>query len=172
MKTQMHSLATIMGLFLLLASTRPGCAFYDPAAQRWINRDPIGERDTLNLFTFTKNAPTIRLDGNGHAILPWIIKRCAKPAVCTIASKQAFGPCAFLGEAEIVGADPSASRLCLWVCCGVHHTDETGVRIWIQMVGPPVGPCAPPTCPDLPPTQVVPNLSRLPCKFPDFSGFE
>jgi RHS repeat-associated protein len=36
--------------------------FYDPNLQRWLNRDPIGEKGGLNLYTFVANQPTRFMD--------------------------------------------------------------------------------------------------------------
>jgi hypothetical protein len=37
-------------------------AFYDPGLQRWINRDPISEHGSWNLFGFVQNGPTVYID--------------------------------------------------------------------------------------------------------------
>jgi RHS repeat-associated protein len=47
-----------------------GYRFYDPSLQRWLNRDPIGERGGLNLYAFTKNRPTTHLDAFGMQPIP------------------------------------------------------------------------------------------------------
>jgi RHS repeat-associated protein len=39
-----------------------GYRFYEPSLQRWINRDPIGERDGRNVYRFVGNDPVGRLD--------------------------------------------------------------------------------------------------------------
>lgn len=39
---------------------------YDGNAQRWLNRDPSGEKRGFNLYEFGKNEPTIAIDPNGH----------------------------------------------------------------------------------------------------------
>jgi RHS repeat-associated protein len=39
--------------------------FYDPSLQRWINRDPIGEKGSANLYGFVANTPINRLDPLG-----------------------------------------------------------------------------------------------------------
>ena len=39
-----------------------GYRWYDPNLQRWINRDPIGERGGLNLYRFVANNPVSRID--------------------------------------------------------------------------------------------------------------
>ncbi len=41
-------------------------AFYDPGAQRWLNRDPIGESGGINLHQFVANNPTSFIDSYGH----------------------------------------------------------------------------------------------------------
>ena len=45
---------------------------YDPNLQRWLNRDPIGERGGLNLFTFVQNSPPNLVDRDGR-IVPILI---------------------------------------------------------------------------------------------------
>src|SRR5207249_5619387 len=39
--------------------------FYDPNLQRWINRDPIAERGSLNLYRFVRNWPINMIDSFG-----------------------------------------------------------------------------------------------------------
>ena len=39
--------------------------FYDPNLQRWLNRDPLGERGNINLYGFANNRPTGRIDPYG-----------------------------------------------------------------------------------------------------------
>jgi RHS repeat-associated protein len=41
------------------------CRFYDPNLQRWVNRDPIGEKGGINLYEFNLNDPTDRFDPDG-----------------------------------------------------------------------------------------------------------
>jgi len=43
-----------------------GYRFYDPALQRWVNRDPIAESGGLNLYTFVRNDPNRFVDLNGN----------------------------------------------------------------------------------------------------------
>jgi hypothetical protein len=47
----------IPGILLLLFSVTRVSAYYDPGAQRWLNRDPIGETGGVNLFRFAHNDP-------------------------------------------------------------------------------------------------------------------
>jgi uncharacterized protein RhaS with RHS repeats len=42
-----------------------GFRFYDPNLQRWVNRDPAGERASWNLFQFTSNAEPNHIDALG-----------------------------------------------------------------------------------------------------------
>src|SRR5205823_3078293 len=44
-----------------------GFRFYDPNLQRWLNRDPIGERGGINLYAFVGNSPINRRDPLGLA---------------------------------------------------------------------------------------------------------
>lgn len=44
--------------------------FYDPGSQRWLNRDPLGERGGINLYRFVGNNPVNWIDRNGLDI--WI----------------------------------------------------------------------------------------------------
>jgi RHS repeat-associated protein len=44
--------------------------FYDPSIQRWLNRDPIGERGGLNLYVLLLNSPLAFVDAFGHRNIP------------------------------------------------------------------------------------------------------
>jgi hypothetical protein len=37
-------------------------AYYDPGVQKWLNRDPIGERASIDLYSFVENDPTESMD--------------------------------------------------------------------------------------------------------------
>jgi hypothetical protein len=43
-----------------------GFRYYNPVSQRWLNRDPIGERGGINLYRFTRNNPVKYIDKYGH----------------------------------------------------------------------------------------------------------
>ncbi len=43
-----------------------GYRWYDPNLQRWLNRDPLGERGGLDLYTFVGNDPLNRYDPDGE----------------------------------------------------------------------------------------------------------
>src|SRR5439155_7450470 len=44
-----------------------GRRYYDPGFQRWLNRDPIGERSDANMYAFVGNAPLRSVDPFGLA---------------------------------------------------------------------------------------------------------
>jgi hypothetical protein len=54
-----------LGLWLL--SQQCAQCFYDPGSQRWINRDPIGERAGLNLFAYAGNHLPNEIDPLGFS---------------------------------------------------------------------------------------------------------
>jgi RHS repeat-associated protein len=43
-----------------------GARYYAPWLGRWISPDPVGIEDDLNMFCYSKSAPTTRKDANGH----------------------------------------------------------------------------------------------------------
>jgi RHS repeat-associated protein len=47
--------------------------FYEPNSQRWLNRDPIGERGGINLYRFVRNDPSSTKDRFGHSIVGPIV---------------------------------------------------------------------------------------------------
>jgi RHS repeat-associated protein len=48
-----------------------GYRWYHPNLQRWLNRDPIGERGGLNLYRFLRNDPTVQIDPFGLECPPF-----------------------------------------------------------------------------------------------------
>ncbi len=50
-----------------------GYRFYAPAWQRWLNRDPLGEKGSINLVGFTRNNPVSLYDSDGRWIIGGII---------------------------------------------------------------------------------------------------
>jgi RHS repeat-associated protein len=43
-----------------------GYRFYDPATQRWLNRDPMGERGGINVYGYVYNNPVNLIDPTGE----------------------------------------------------------------------------------------------------------
>ena len=151
--------------------------FYEPNLQRWVSRDPIGEREDSNLYLFVKNNPILYLDPDGReAILPWILRKIGMRPINPInpqpiGGSPAWGPCIFLGEAEVVGPpnDPrSGGRVCMWSCGGFHRLPEVPEYINFNIFMPPdqSGPCAPPVPHNWPPNcfnlGVAPSMPELP----------
>jgi uncharacterized protein RhaS with RHS repeats len=81
MKRSMRIMRTAVTLLTFLAVTKAALAFYDPAFQRWINRDPIEERGGQNLYNLLANTPINRVDSFGLAA-----DHCKDP--CGDAKKQ------------------------------------------------------------------------------------
>jgi hypothetical protein len=50
---------------IILATAQVAQAYYDPAIQRWTNRDPIQEEGGLNFYSYVKNNPTLSIDAFG-----------------------------------------------------------------------------------------------------------
>jgi hypothetical protein len=63
-QTIAQTVATVATAFLLLAPFTGQC-FYNPSTGRWLNRDPIAERDTKNLYLFVRNQPEHAVDPVG-----------------------------------------------------------------------------------------------------------
>jgi hypothetical protein len=52
-------------LSLALLALPAAWGYYDPAAQRWVNRDPIGEKGGAHLYSFVQNGAVARTDPFG-----------------------------------------------------------------------------------------------------------
>ena len=61
MKTYQRTFCGLLFVFTACVVC-PATAYYNPAAGRWLNRDPIGERGGLNIFAFLGNAPIVSWD--------------------------------------------------------------------------------------------------------------
>ena len=55
----------MLALLLFVALIPSAKAFQDPSLGRWINRDPIGEQDDINLYEFARNEPPDAIDPFG-----------------------------------------------------------------------------------------------------------
>jgi len=60
----------------VLALSYYGYRWYDANLQRWINRDPIGERGGLNVYAFVYNQPSRSVDSLGLRDCPPNHKPC------------------------------------------------------------------------------------------------
>ena len=63
----MTKISTILCLLTLivLSSTYPSHAFYDYKTGRWLNQDPIGYQDGVNLYAYVNSNPVNRVDPRG-----------------------------------------------------------------------------------------------------------
>jgi uncharacterized protein RhaS with RHS repeats len=89
----------IAKLFVLFAFLSAGLyqanACYDPGAQRWLNRDPIGEAGGINLFGYVGNDPVNQIDPLGLACCKQSYSEC----LATCVEKERFNMGAVLGTA-------------------------------------------------------------------------
>jgi hypothetical protein len=65
MNAQIKLLARIFTLSAVLSAPSLASAYYDPGAQRWINRDPLGEHGGRNLYRYVYNSPIDDVDAHG-----------------------------------------------------------------------------------------------------------
>ena len=56
-KTRTNMILLVLTMLAYFSSLHLASAFYDPGAQRWLNRDPILEKGGINLFAFVLNRP-------------------------------------------------------------------------------------------------------------------
>ena len=78
-QVQMKPIIRFLTLLALFSAPHLASAYYDPGVQRWISRDPVGERgfqaarqskrstgrNELNLFLFVGNTPNHDIDAYG-----------------------------------------------------------------------------------------------------------
>jgi len=61
----MHYTIGFVVLLVLLSTPHPASAYYDPGVQRWINRDPMEERGSINLYSYVGDNPANKIDPLG-----------------------------------------------------------------------------------------------------------
>jgi len=96
-----------------------GYRFYDPNLQRWINRDPIGERGGLNLFEFASNDSLDFIDRLGLYVVPTDFPPAANKdtVIC------------FNGKLTIQNKDKGPDRK----CTGEHEYSH--LQDWLKRYG-------------------------------------
>jgi hypothetical protein len=125
-------------LLTLLESVQLTSAFYDPTVQRWINRDPIGERGGANLHAFVHNQPVSNWDRDGREagfeyprpgmMVPPPCKPVMTPEVCyqrALAADREYFP---------GNADPyeGGFRHCVAACCLRRNFGYlAGLIVWL-----------------------------------------
>ena len=55
MKTQIRPIIWFLSALALFSAANNASAYYDPGVQKWINRDPVGQRGGLNVYAFVVN---------------------------------------------------------------------------------------------------------------------
>ena len=60
------SCLSFAAFFLPLAAPRTATATYDPRHGRWLQRDPLAYRDSMNLYVYVKSRPTRGVDPYGE----------------------------------------------------------------------------------------------------------
>jgi|GEM_PF-5007443 len=68
----------------LLYHQRSGLQFaahraYDSGERRWINRDPTGESEHVNLYNYVANEPTVAVDPSGYCLIQPVVSQPAPP---------------------------------------------------------------------------------------------
>jgi len=80
MKPQTTQFRCWLALFSLAASLQVTLAYYDPAAQRWINRDPVGEAGTSAIRMPSGPSNTHQLAAQAKAMLSAALRLTARVA--------------------------------------------------------------------------------------------
>jgi integrase/recombinase XerD len=79
--------------------------YYNPTTGRWVSRDPIGERGSLNLYGFVGNNGINQIDLLGERIvildLTKIGSRCSRYCTCTIVHKCTLVRTRFVGTFDV-----------------------------------------------------------------------
>ena len=65
MKAKSNALLVVLALMTYWFGLCNASAFYDPGQQRWLNRDPIGENGSINLYECVGNNPQTTVDAFG-----------------------------------------------------------------------------------------------------------
>jgi RHS repeat-associated protein len=73
-----------------------GFRFYDPANQRWLNRDPLGEEGGLTLYNYVGNNPVNWIDPDGESAVPlpvptWVWPKSPNPVNCAFTAGAVLG---------------------------------------------------------------------------------
>lgn len=130
MKTRINVIWIPMIILTLLSSLQIASAYYDPSAQRWLNRDPIEENGGINLYGFVLSNPANSIDLFGLA-------QCPPGTRCP-------------DDKWVTGAFGGGTCPCAPSCC-VPITPPSP-----PPTPPPPTPTLPPAPPIQPPTPIVP----------------
>ena len=100
MKTRTKLIWILVIVFTLLSNLQIATAYYDPSAQRWLNRDPILERGGINLYRSFGNNSINYIDTDGRSIVANPVVRRVVSSACKKAPALVIGPA---GGVIIVG---------------------------------------------------------------------
>ena len=142
---RMPHLRLLLAFLALAASLQITLGYYDPAAQRWINRDPIGEVGGINLSETAGNNRLQKRDSWGHAadesnpiLLPyllgcginnWLCRR-HRDAVLAISEAEANANApdgsTHRGQGAVPGNDADLLTHCIASCELARHPGPCG----------------------------------------------
>ncbi len=133
MKSNLTRIGFALALLSLLATNEAASAFYDPAAQRWLNRDLIGELGGINLYGYAANDPATTV-GASALVAPAPVPLPAPPL--TIPAPVIEVPPVILGTIVFVGFYATTDFVC----------EKTGVHGWLALRHLGLPPMVPRPC--------------------------
>jgi hypothetical protein len=109
----------LLSVLALLSAAPAASAYYDPGVQRWINRDPAGKEEGVNLYAFAENNPLSHHDPLGLAVAG---APCSDP--CSEA--QRLG----LDNGDVAGVVCYGGRkyICVWISGGATGARDNAAR--------------------------------------------
>ncbi|MDD4018694.1 MAG: hypothetical protein PHV28_12215, partial [Kiritimatiellae bacterium] len=110
-----------------------GHRFYSPEFMRWLNRDPIWERDGANVYVFVKNEPVAHTDAlglMGNAPPDSVTKGCCAGKIYNLGTE-----CCCRDKVYSKAAKPSGIRR----CCRYNWTGVIPQHCWIEWPGGSAG---------------------------------
>jgi len=102
-----------------------GFRYYAPWLQRWINPDPVGEVDGLNLFCFISNSPLSFIDLQGNVTFP--VALIASDTVRNLVNEGRYAEALSSARVESV-ADVSVINT--WVSSLIPQVDMTSMSVF------------------------------------------
>lgn len=117
-----------------------GYRFYDPATQRWLNRDPIGEEGGVNLYGYVENDPVNGIDPLGlSSIHVQVAVAIAKGDLVALESLLATGMLSPVAAARVQEAinrlNSPAVQSGLDKACKVANSGRNAARETTTVIG-------------------------------------
>jgi len=89
-----------------------GYRFYDPATQRWLNKDPMGEDGGVNLYGYVGNNPANGIDPHGlHPVSELLAAIAAEDAAAIDLILSTYGESGMLSQAVMQAGRQAAANL-------------------------------------------------------------